>query len=71
MVVRERSFRRRRRGGSALSARAYHGIGKVARTIADLAERERISSPHQAEVFQHRSLNRGVQSEGRILWCPA
>jgi magnesium chelatase family protein len=37
-----------------LSARAYHRIIKIARTIADLAEAEQISSTHVAEAVQYR-----------------
>ncbi|CAK8713600.1 Competence protein ComM [Candidatus Electronema halotolerans] len=37
-----------------LSARAYHRIIKIARTIADLAEAEQISSAHVAEAVQYR-----------------
>jgi magnesium chelatase family protein len=38
----------------ALSARSYHRILKVARTIADIDEREKIEDVHIAEAVQHR-----------------
>jgi magnesium chelatase family protein len=40
----------------ALSARAYHRVLKVARTIADLAECERINATHVAEAIGYRRM---------------
>ena len=37
-----------------LSARAYHRVLKLARTIADLAAEESVSAPFVAEALQYR-----------------
>lgn len=41
-----------------LSARAYHRVLKVARTIADLDARENIGQEHLAEALQYRCLDK-------------
>ena len=42
----------------SLSARAYHRVLKLARTVADLAGAARIELPHVSEAIQYRSLDR-------------
>jgi magnesium chelatase family protein len=42
----------------SLSARAYHRILKVARTIADLAECAGVAAPHVAEAIAYRRFDR-------------
>ena len=44
----------------ALSARAYHRILKVARTIADLADSDRVATAHLSEAVGYRRLDRGL-----------
>ena len=50
--------------GFGLSARAYHRILKVARTVADLGGSESVDVDHVAEAVQYRTLDR---SFGRLI----
>ncbi len=43
-----------------LSARAYHKVLKVARTIADLEGKEALETPHLSEAIHYRALDRNL-----------
>jgi magnesium chelatase family protein len=45
-------------GRLGFSARAYHRVLKIARTIADLAGAQELSPAHVSEAIQYRSLDR-------------
>lgn len=46
----------------SLSARAYHRVLRVARTIADLAGSDTIAAGHVAEAVRYRELERGISA---------
>jgi magnesium chelatase family protein len=43
-----------------LSARAYHRVLKVARTIADLSSSDSIATSHLREALGYRNMDRGI-----------
>jgi magnesium chelatase family protein len=56
---------RRAVGRLGLSARAYHRILKIARTIADLGGAADLDVSHVGEAIQYRTLDRHGAGEGR------
>jgi len=56
LSVRDRALLERALDKLGLSARAYHRILRVARTIADLDDSDMIATPHLMEAIQYRRL---------------
>jgi magnesium chelatase family protein len=54
LVASDRELLERALDKLSLSARAYHRILRVARTIADLADSAAIARPHLTEAIQYR-----------------
>jgi magnesium chelatase family protein len=55
-----RSFLKLATNQLSLSARAFHRILKVARTVADLAGEAHLSTAHLAEAVQYRQRSRTI-----------
>ncbi len=57
LTQKEESYLKNLYQQAGLTARAYHKILRVARTIADLAHSSRVNTGHLAEAFCYRSLD--------------
>jgi magnesium chelatase family protein len=61
----ERELLRRAAGAYKLSARGFHRVMKVARTIADLDHSDRVHSHHLSEAFSYRSMSWRAEMPGQ------
>jgi Mg-chelatase subunit ChlI len=52
-----------------LSARAYHRVLKLARTLADLAGSDQVTAAQVAEAIQYRVLDRGREGMEATTSC--
>jgi len=62
LTTENRAFLEKMANKFSLSARAYHRIIKISRTIADLEGASHIALEYLAEAVQYRSLDRGISS---------
>jgi len=60
LIASDRSLLERALDKLGLSARAYHRVLRVARSIADLASSERVATAHLTEAIQYRRLLGGI-----------
>lgn len=58
MTVEGQIFMKKAADSMSLSARAYHKILKIARTVADMAQEEEISPEHLSEAARYRFLDK-------------
>ena len=60
LMASDRSLLERALDKLGLSARAYHRVLRVTRSIADLAGSERVATAHLTEAIQYRRLLGGI-----------